>query len=221
LHSVFEKRIFYNNYKAKFYFMPVKIRLQRHGRKQRPFYYIVAADGRSKRDGKFIERIGDYNPLTVPATINLDVDKAFEWVMNGAQPTNTVKKILTFKGVLYKKHLQNGVTKGAFSQEVADKKFEEWIEAKKAKVQSRIEKEFEQIEEKRKKRNQAEAEKRTAKLVEAEEALKAQEAAAEAENEATESTEETAEAGEQEAPQADAPQADAPQEGDEAEETKE
>lgn len=190
--------------------MPVKIRLQRHGRKQRPFYYIVAADGRSKRDGKFIERIGDYNPLTVPATINLDVDKAFEWVMNGAQPTNTVKKILTFKGVLYKKHLQNGVTKGAFSQEEADKRFEAWIEAKKAKVQSRIEKEFEQIEEKRKKRNQAEAEKRTAKMVAAEEALKAEEAEANAE-EATEATEEVIE---------EAPATDAPQEGD-AEETKE
>lgn len=201
--------VFFNNYKAKFYFMPVKIRLQRHGRKQRPFYYIVAADGRSKRDGKFIERIGDYNPLTVPATINLDVDRAFEWVMNGAQPTNTVKRILTFKGVLFKKHLQKGVTKGAFSQEEADKKFEEWLDAKKAKVQSRIEKEFEQIEEKRMKRNQAEAEKRTAKMVAAEEALKTEEAEAEVD----ESTEETAEQ--------EVPDTEAPQESGEAEETKE
>jgi small subunit ribosomal protein S16 len=77
--------------------MPVKIRLQRHGRSKRPFYHIIIADSRNSRDGKFIERIGDYNPLTIPATINLDVDKAFEWIMNGAQPTNTVKKVLTFK----------------------------------------------------------------------------------------------------------------------------
>jgi small subunit ribosomal protein S16 len=181
LHSVFKKRIFYNNYKAKFYFMPVKIRLQRHGRSKRPFYHIIVADSRNKRDGKFIERIGDYNPLTVPATINLDVDKAFQWVMDGAQPTDTAKKVLTFKGVLYKKHLQRGVTKGAFDQDEADKRFTEWAEEKMSKVQSRMEKELKQIEDKRNKRNTDEATKRSAKMVAKEEAAAAVEAEAAAE----------------------------------------
>lgn len=149
--------------------MPVKIRLQRYGRKQKPYYHIVVADSRSKRDGKFIERIGDYNPLTVPATINLDVDKAFEWVMNGAQPTDTVRKVLTFKGVLYKKHLQRGVQKGALTQEEADQKFEDWKSAKLSKIQSRIDKELQKIEDKRSKRNEHEANKRSAKMIAREE----------------------------------------------------
>lgn len=169
--------------------MPVKIRLQRFGRKQRPYYHIVVADSRSKRDGKFIERIGDYNPLTVPATINLDVDKAFQWVMNGAQPTDTVRKVLTFKGVLYKKHLQRGVLKGALTQEEADKKFEDWKEAKLAKIQSRIEKELHKIEEKRTKRNEHEANKRSAKIVAKEEVPAEEEVVAE---EATKVIEEVA-----------------------------
>lgn len=169
--------------------MPVKIRLQRHGRSKRPFYHIIVADSRNRRDGKFIERIGDYNPLTIPATINLDVDKAFEWIMNGAQPTNTVKKVLTFKGVLYKKHLQRGVAKGAFDQAEADKRFADWAQEKMSKVQARMEKELQQIEEKRNKRNAEEATKRSAKLVAKEEA----EAAAVAEAEAEAAPEETAE----------------------------
>ncbi|MGB1247418.1 MAG: 30S ribosomal protein S16 [Chitinophagales bacterium] len=147
--------------------MPVKIRLQRHGRKQRPFYHIVVADARAKRDGKFIERIGDYNPLTVPATINVDAEKAFKWVMDGAQPTDTVRKILTFKGVMYRKHLQRGVSKGAFTQEEADKKYTEWVEAKMSKIQDRIDKELKKIEDRRAKRNSDEAEKRAAKIIEA------------------------------------------------------
>ena len=118
--------------------MPVRLRLQRHGRSKRPFYFIVAADSRSPRDGAYIERIGDYNPLTVPATINIDANKAFDWVMKGAEPTNTVKKILTYKGVLYKKHLYRGVRKGAFTQEEADKKFAEWVESKKGSISDRI-----------------------------------------------------------------------------------
>lgn len=118
--------------------MPVRLRLQRHGRSKRPFYFIVAADSRSPRDGAYIERIGDYNPLTVPATINIDADKAFDWVMKGAEPTNTVKKILTYKGVLYKKHLYRGVRKGAFTQEEADKKFADWVESKKGSISDRI-----------------------------------------------------------------------------------
>lgn len=190
MHSVFEKRIFYNNYKAKFYFMPVKIRLQRHGRSKRPFYHIIIADSRNSRDGKFIERIGDYNPLTIPATINLDVEKAFEWIMNGAQPTNTVKKVLTFKGVLFKKHLQRGVTKGAFDQAEADKRFADWAQDKMGKVQARMEKELLHIEDKRNKRNTEEATKRSAKLVAKEEAVAAAVAEAEAEVAAEEAVEE-------------------------------
>ncbi len=107
--------------------MPVKIRLQRKGRRKRPFYHIVIADARAPRDGKFIEKIGTYNPMTVPATIDLDRTAAYDWLMKGAQPTDTVRAILRFKGVLYRKHLMRGVAKGALSQEEADQKYEEWI----------------------------------------------------------------------------------------------
>ena len=110
--------------------MPVKIRLQRKGRRKRPFYHIVIADARAPRDGKFIEKIGTYNPMTVPATIELDRDSAYDWLMKGAQPTDTVRAILRFKGVLYRKHLQRGVAKGALTQEEADNKFEDWIAEK-------------------------------------------------------------------------------------------
>ena len=119
--------------------MPVKLRLQRRGRKKMPFYHIVAADARAPRDGKFIEKIGTYNPMTKPATIELDRDRAYSWLMNGAQPTDTVRAILRFKGVLYKKHLQRGVIKGAITQEAADAKLAEWIAAKEAKIASRVE----------------------------------------------------------------------------------
>lgn len=117
--------------------MPVKIRLSRQGRKKRPFYYIVAADSRSKRDGRYLEKLGTYNPVTNPASITLDVDASLKWLHNGAQPTDTAKAILSYKGVMYKKHLQRGVSKGAFSQEDADKKFEEWVTAKEAKVNAK------------------------------------------------------------------------------------
>jgi small subunit ribosomal protein S16 len=117
--------------------MSVKIRLRRQGRKGAPFYHIVAADSRVKRDGKILERIGSYNPMTNPASITLDVDKALTWLENGAQPTDTAKAILSYKGVLYKKHLKRGVKKGAFSQEEADKKFEEWVANKEAKVDAK------------------------------------------------------------------------------------
>jgi len=108
--------------------MPVKIRLQRHGKKGKPFYWIVAADSRAKRDGKFLEKIGTYNPITQPADIRLDVDKAVKWLMNGAIPTDTAKAILRFKGALYKKHLLVGVRKGAFDMEEAERRFAEWQE---------------------------------------------------------------------------------------------
>ena len=117
--------------------MAVKLRLARRGRKKKPFYHIVAADARSPRDGKFIEKIGSYNPLTIPATILLDVDKAYDWLDKGAIPTDTVNAILKFKGVLLKKHLQLGVKKGAITQEVADEKLATWVEAKEAKVSAR------------------------------------------------------------------------------------
>lgn len=145
--------------------MAVKIRLARHGRTKRPFYNIVVTDSRKARNGKFIEKIGTYNPLTIPASITLDVDKAFDWIMKGAQPTDTVRKMLTYKGVMYKKHLQRGVTKNAFSQEEADKKFNEWVEAKKIKTQDRIDAEMKKIQEMSNKRHAVESEKRAAKVV--------------------------------------------------------
>ncbi|MBS1729373.1 MAG: 30S ribosomal protein S16 [Bacteroidetes bacterium] len=106
--------------------MAVKIRLQRHGSKKRPFYFIVIADARSPRDGKFIQKIGTYNPLTVPATIILDRQKALEWLHKGAQPTDTVRRILSFKGVLFLKHLLRGVKLGLFDEATAMVKFQSW-----------------------------------------------------------------------------------------------
>lgn len=114
------------------------MRLQRKGRKKRPFYHIVVADARAPRDGRFIEKLGVYNPMTVPATIELDREKAYDWLTKGAQPTDTVRAILRFKGVLYKKHLMRGVKKGAMSVEEAEVKFTEWVEAKEAKVSARV-----------------------------------------------------------------------------------
>lgn len=118
--------------------MPVRLRLQRHGRTKKPFYFIVVADSRSPRDGAYIERVGDYNPLTTPATINIDTDKAFDWVMKGAEPSDTVRRILTYKGILYKKHLYRGVRKGAFTQEEADAKYATWVAAKGDRTEDRI-----------------------------------------------------------------------------------
>ena len=114
--------------------MAVKLRLQRHGRGKRPFYHIVASDSRSPRDGRYIERIGDYNPLTQPATIHLDVDKAVDWLQKGAEVTNTVKAIFKYKGVLYKKHLLRGVAKNSFSLEEAEKRYQQWLDEHKNKV---------------------------------------------------------------------------------------
>lgn len=120
--------------------MAVKIRLARRGRKKKPFYHIIVADARSPRDGRFIEKIGIYNPLTVPATIEVDNEKAFDWLMKGAQPTDTARAILRYKGVLYKMHLAKGVKKGAFSQEEADKKYQEFLSHKEGKIQQRVSK---------------------------------------------------------------------------------
>jgi small subunit ribosomal protein S16 len=118
--------------------MAVKMRLARRGRSKAPFYHIVIADARSPRDGKFIEQIGSYNPLTVPATIDLDRDKAYDWLTKGAQPTDTVAAILRFKGVLMKKHLMRGVKKGALTVEQAEAKLADWIEVKESKIASRV-----------------------------------------------------------------------------------
>ncbi len=119
--------------------MPVKIRLARRGRTKQPFYHIIVADARSPRDGKFIEKIGSYNPMTKPATIDLDRDKAFDWLSKGAQPTETARAILRFKGVLYKKHLQRGVEKGAMTQEAANELFNAFVDGKESKVAKRFE----------------------------------------------------------------------------------
>ena len=118
--------------------MSVKIRLQRKGRNKMPYYYIVVADSRAPRDGKFIERIGTYNPNTNPATIDLNGDKALTWLANGAQPTDTCRAILSYKGVMFRKHLERGVKKGAFSAEEADKKFAQWLEDKANKIDKKI-----------------------------------------------------------------------------------
>ena len=117
--------------------MAVKIRLQRHGSKKRPFYFIVVADGRAPRDGKFIQKIGTYNPLTVPATIQLDRQKALEWLNKGAQPTDTVHRILSFKGVLYLKHLLRGVKLNLFDEATAMAKFQTWFAEHEANVASK------------------------------------------------------------------------------------
>lgn len=171
--------------------MAVKIRLQRHGRGKRPFYHIVAADSRSPRDGKYIERIGDYNPLTSPATIHIDVEKAVDWLEKGAGFTDTVKAILKYKGILYKKHLLRGLRKGALTAEQVEAKYSEWVDAHKNKVLDH-----------QKKHHASKAE-RTAKMIEAEQqkaadreakrqaALQAAEAAS---TEVTEATTEGAEA---------------------------
>jgi small subunit ribosomal protein S16 len=117
--------------------MATKIRLQRHGKKGKPFYHVVIADSRAKRDGKFIERIGSYNPNTNPATIDVNFERAMYWVGVGAEPTNTMRAILHYKGVMYKSHLLKGVAKGAMTEEQAESKFNEWAAAKEAKIQAK------------------------------------------------------------------------------------
>ena len=177
--------------------MPTRIRLQRRGKKGQPFYHIVIADGRAPRDGKFVEKIGTYNPLTNPASIDLNMDKAVNWLMNGAQPSDTVRRILSYKGAMLKKHLLVGVRKGALTQEQADGKFNEWLQAKEAKiagVRSNVENEKRATNKSRleneKKANEAKAAAVTAKRQAAAEA----EAKAKAEAEAASAEEAPAEA---------------------------
>ncbi|TDS19077.1 SSU ribosomal protein S16P [Maribacter caenipelagi] len=118
--------------------MPVKIRLQRHGKKGKPFYWVVAADARAKRDGKFLEKLGIYNPNTNPATIELDVDSSVKWLQNGAQPTDTAKAILSYRGVLLKHHLLGGVRKGALTEEQAEEKFNTWVSEKEQAIADKV-----------------------------------------------------------------------------------
>ena len=114
--------------------MPVKLRLQRHGKKGKPFYWLVAADSRAKRDGRYLEKLGTYNPNTNPATVNIDIDRAVNWLEKGAQPTNTARTLLSYRGAMMKHHLNGGVRKGALTQEVADQKLADWLKEKEAKI---------------------------------------------------------------------------------------
>ncbi len=158
--------------------MPVKIRLSRQGRKKKPFYYIVVTDSRTPRDGRFIERIGSYDPNSNPATIDLEFDKALSWLQKGAQPTDTCRAILSYRGVLYKHHLLKGVKKGAFDEATAEGRFESWLKEKENKIDAKIDKLAQEKKASEKKRFEAEtkvSEARTQKLTEknAEEAKKA------------------------------------------------
>ena len=119
--------------------MPVKIRLQRHGKKGKPFYWVVAADSRSKRDGRYLEKLGTYNPNTNPATLKIDVDSAVHWLQNGAQPTDTARNLLSEVGAMLKNHLVNGVHKGALKEEDVETKFEAWLAEKSDRIQTKKE----------------------------------------------------------------------------------
>ena len=154
----------------------VKIRLARRGRKKLAMYDVVVADARAPRDGRFIEKLGTYNPLTVPAKIELNNDRAFHWLMQGAQPSDTVKTMLSYRGIMLKKHLQIGVIKGALSQEQADKKLEEWQKSKESKVQATTDKFAQDKQAKAKARKEAETKIREARA----EAIRQKAAAAEA-----------------------------------------
>lgn len=143
--------------------MPTKIRLQRHGKKAYPYYHIVIADSRSPRDGKFIERIGAYNPNTNPAVIELDFNKALSWVQKGAQPSDTCRAILSYKGVMHKDHLLRGVAKGALTNEQAEAKFEKWLSEKEGKITGKKDKLAANRTAAEKKRLAAEAEAKEAK----------------------------------------------------------
>ncbi len=171
--------------------MSVKIRLQRHGKKGKPFYWIVAADARSKRDGKFLEKLGTYNPTTNPATIDLNLDQAVQWLHNGAQPTDTARAILSYKGALLKHHLDGGVRKGALTQEQADAKLAKWIEEKANKVESKKEGLTKKQQEAKEKALKAEKEANEKRANAAVEAAKAQEESETAVEEIIEAQEET------------------------------
>ena len=193
--------------------MAVKIRLQRHGKKGNPIYWIVIADGRSKRDGKYIEKIGTYDPNNNPASIELDFDASIKWLEKGAQPTNTAKAILSYEGVLLRNHLNNGVKKGAFTEEDAKKKFDEWKKEKSAKIQKKIEDLATTLESNKKEARKREEEYSNKRAVDSK---AKKEAKAAEESAAAESAEE---APAEEAPAEEAPAEEAPAEEAPAEET--
>lgn len=184
--------------------MPVKIRLQRHGKKGKPFYWIVAADARSKRDGRYLEKLGTYNPNTNPATVEVKLDNAVNWLEKGAQPTDTARTLLSYRGVMLKHHLNGGIRKGALSQEEADKKFAAWLEEKEAKIQSKkdgLSQSESELKAKRLADEKAVSDKRLADAAAAEAEAAAEEAAADS----TEAEEATTEATEAPAEQTEAP----------------
>jgi small subunit ribosomal protein S16 len=166
--------------------MPAKIRLSRQGRKGRPFYHLVVADSRAPRDGRYIENLGLYNPLTNPATIEIDFDKALTWLQKGAQPTDTVRSILSYKGILMKNHLLNGVKKGAFSAEEAELRFERWLKEKEVKIDAKKESLLKSKEDEVKEKLEAETK---ARALKAEEVAKKNAKAAAAEKEEASSEE--------------------------------
>jgi small subunit ribosomal protein S16 len=174
--------------------MPVKIRLQRHGKKGKPYYWIVAADSRAKRDGKYLEKLGTYNPNVNPAEINLNVDGAVQWLQNGAQPTDTARAILSYKGAMLKKHLAEGVRKGALTEEKAEEKFNNWLEEKAKAVEAKRTSLATAKEKAKADALAAEKAVNEARVAEAEAAV-AEEAAAEAEEAAAEAAEEVVEEG--------------------------
>ncbi|MDR9397869.1 MAG: 30S ribosomal protein S16 [Salibacter sp.] len=178
--------------------MSVRIRLQRYGRKARPFYHIVTADQRSKRDGRLIERIGSYDPTRNPALIDLDFDKALKWIEKGAQPSDTCRAILSYKGVLMRDHLNRGVKKGALTQEQADAKFEKWLEEKQAKIAKQSEGVQKEAEKRKAEALKAEAERNEKRRAEIE--ARNAEASAEEQEVETATEEAPAEEGSEEAP---------------------
>lgn len=187
--------------------MSVRIRLQRFGKKGAPFYHIVVADGRAPRDGKFIEKLGTYNPMTDPAKIELDVDKAVKWMRNGAQPSDTARSLMSAKGAMLKHHLLRGVDKGAFSMEEAEKRFQAWVSEKEAKIQKQAQEKLSKME--AGKNSRLEEEKKVREAIAAKVAEK--KAAALAAQQAAKQ-EEAAAAEEAPAAEAEAPAAEAPAE---------
>jgi small subunit ribosomal protein S16 len=194
--------------------MSVKIRLQRHGKKGKPFYWVVAADARSKRDGKYLEKLGTYNPNTNPATIDLDLNAAVKWLHNGAQPTDTARAILSYKGALLKHHLDGGVKKGALTQEQAEAKLAKWLEEKAGKVTAKSEGLAKSKADVKAAALKAEKEKNEARIAAAKQAEADLIAAAQAEEAAAQASTEEAVADADEAPVAEA-EAPAAEEGNE------
>jgi len=159
--------------------MAVKIRLQRHGKKGKPFYWIVAADARAKRDGRYLQKLGTYNPNTNPASIDLDLQECVKWIQFGAQPTDTARAILSYKGVLLKNHLLNGIKKGALTEEEAEEKFQAWISEKQSSVDGKKAKLDKEATDKKNKALELEKEASEKRKLKAEQALIEEEATAE------------------------------------------